>query len=261
MARSLIGGLLGAGSTAVADIMVFEPDAQRAGQLQTDFQIELADDNQQLVERSTVVVVAVKPQVLKQVLSPLAAAFKRQQPLLVSIVAGIPSDAIEQWLQGEIAIVRAMPNTPALVGAGATGLYANKFVTDVQKHQAEQLLDAVGVSCWVSSNRDIDTVTALSGSGPAYFMLFINSLIEAAVTAGLDAETARTLALSTAHGSAELIAQSETDIQQLIDNVTSPKGTTEAALHSFHNDRLDATVERAFEAARLRSAELAEELA
>lgn len=263
MASSLIGGLLANGADhdlTSQDIMVFEPNADRAKQLGEQFKISLAKDNSQLLAHANVVVLAVKPQVLQAVLEPLIASFKAAKPLIISIAAGITSSSIEQWLGDEYAVVRVMPNTPALVGAGASGLYANSRVTSEQRSVTETLCNAVGVSRWVPNESDIDTVTALSGSGPAYFMLFIKSLIEAAETAGLDSEAAKELALVTATGSAQLIAQSDQPIQTLIENVTSPGGTTEQALNSFHASELPAIVSAAFEAARARSQELADEL-
>ncbi len=263
MASSLIGGLINNDhqhDLTSQDIMVFEPNSEKAQELKTEFNIQLASNNQQLLEHSNVVVIAVKPQVLQSVLEPLTTLFKDTKPLIVSIVAGIRSNSIEQWLEDEYAVVRVMPNTPALVAAGASGLYANERVDSEQKKITETLLDAVGISRWVASEADIDSVTALSGSGPAYFMLFIKSLIDAAQVAGLDSETAKDLAIATASGSAQLIANSDSSLQTLIDNVTSPGGTTEQALLSFHADQLPKIVSSAFEAARLRSEELAEQL-
>ena len=261
MAGSLIGGLRNTQSNVRQEVLVFEPNDKRAAQLKTQFEISLADDNQQLMSDCSVVVVAVKPQVLKKVLQPLASAALANKPLIISIVAGIQIQSIEGWLGGEHAVVRAMPNTPALIAAGATGLFANQYVSNQQKAFAQNLLNSVGVTTWVESEKDIDSVTALSGSGPAYFMLFIRSLVDAGITAGLDSETAQTLAVQTAIGSAKLIESSDLDIQTLIDNVTSPGGTTESAMRSFQHDQLPALVSRAFEAARLRAAELGNELA
>ncbi|MCL4129163.1 UNVERIFIED_CONTAM: hypothetical protein GTU68_056868 [Idotea baltica] len=263
MASSLIGGLINNDhehDLTSQDIMVFEPNAERGKELEAKFKIQLASDNQQLVEHSNVVVIAVKPQVLQTVLAPLHTLFKNKKPLIVSIVAGIRSDSIEQWLDDKYAVVRVMPNTPALVAAGASGLYANERVSSDQKQITETLLNAVGISCWVSSEADIDSVTALSGSGPAYFMLFIKSLIDAAKAAGLDGDIAKELAVATASGSAKLIANSDLSLQTLIDNVTSPGGTTEQALLSFHSDELPKIINSAFEAARHRSEELADQL-
>ena len=260
MASSLIGGLINGGVVTPDNIFVFEPGAEKAQALKAQFGINIASSNEQLVETSSVVVIAVKPQVLKTVLSPLSSAFKAASPLIVSIAAGIPANSIEQWLDGQFSIVRVMPNTPALVGQGASGLYANAHVSTEQRDAASTLMNAVGDSAWVEKEQDIDSITALSGSGPAYFMLFIKSLIDAATKAGLDADTAKKLAVKTAIGSAELINSSDSDLTTLIDNVTSPGGTTEQALLSFNNAGLSSTVEDAFNAAKIRSEQLAKEL-
>ena len=261
MAGSLIGGLIKSGAANAANLVVFEPNSERASQLETDFGVSLAKDNHELIDNADVLVIAVKPQMLKKVLIPLAASMSNNRPLIVSIVAGIRIESIQKWLNGKFAIVRAMPNTPALVSCGATGLYANSLVSEKQKQIAENLLNAVGVSAWVANEQDIDSVTAISGSGPAYFMLFIQALIEAGVNAGLDPSTAKTLAVNTARGSAALIDSSSSELQTLIDNVTSPGGTTEKALQSFEADQFSAIVTRAFEAARLRGKQLGDELA
>lgn len=261
MASSLIGGLVNAGSVAPEHIWVSEPCADKAQGLKDDFAINIADDNSALVRHCNTVVVAVKPQVMEQVIRPLASELTERQPLLISVVAGITAHSIEQWLGFATPIVRVMPNTPALVGSGASGLFANQNVTDSQRDTAEQLMQAVGVTAWVPKEADIDSVTALSGSGPAYFMLFIDSLIKAGVAAGLEEDTAKLLAVATAKGAAELVQSSELSLQTLIDNVTSPKGTTEQALLTLHELEFPTTVQKAFDAAKRRSQELAEELA
>lgn len=264
MAGSLIGGLASsmAGSDAHAEVamMVYEPDSARAHQLEQDFNVRLAASNEQLVAKNDVIVLAVKPQVLRSVLEPLASEFAARKPLIVSIVAGVRAASISSWLQADHAVIRVMPNTPALVSAGAAGLYANEAVTEQHKRLAELLFDAVGISCWVPREEDIDSVTALSGSGPAYFMLFIKSLIDAATAAGLDPHTAKTLALQTARGSVQLIDDGGQPLQTLIDGVTSPKGTTESALKVFQAAGLSHIVSDAFKAARLRAQQLAKDL-
>jgi len=268
MASSIIGGLLNANSEnsqnakllTHKDIWVFEPNNDKAQELNSDFKINLADNNIQLLEECNIVVIAVKPQALQQILEPLKNTFKSNQPLIISIAAGIRSKTIEQWLDDKFAIVRVMPNTPALVGAGASGLFANQRVSLEQKEITLELLNSIGINHWVQNETDIDTVTALSGSGPAYFMLFIKSLIEAAEAAGLDHHTAKELAVATASGSAKLIANSNETLETLINNVTSPGGTTEQALLSFNSNNLPIIINAAFEAARQRSEELAEQL-
>lgn len=260
MATSLIGGIIKDGTIKAEDIAVFEPNEEKAAALADQYGIHAAADNCALLARSSIIVVAVKPQVLELVLTPLSDDFHRAQPLIISVVAGITAASIDKWLAASYAIIRVMPNTPALVGAGASGLFANRRVSNAQREIAENLLNTVGVSVWVPNESDIDSVTALSGSGPAYFMLFTQSLIEAGIKAGLSPETAKTLALATAKGAATLVESSEHDLQTLIDNVTSPNGTTESALQSFTDQGLGQIVENAFNAAKQRSAELAEEL-
>ncbi len=259
MATSLIGGLIKTGINA-KQIIVHEPNTDKANDLVDAFKIEVAATNLDLIERSTVVVIAVKPQVLQSILSPLADAFNANTPLIISVVAGITVSSIEQWLESEHAVVRIMPNTPALVGVGACGLYANQRVSKEQREISQQITDSVGKSAWLEIEQNIDAVTALSGSGPAYFMLFIKSLIDSAIDAGIEPETAKILAVQTAAGSAALIEDSNKNLQTLIDDVTSPGGTTEQALKSFKESKLPASVDNAFKAALLRAGELAEEL-
>lgn len=260
MATSLIGGLLKQGHTAAQDVYLFDPNAEQAQKVAADYKISLAADNQALVAACEVVVIAVKPQVLETVLRPLSQVFQDTKPLIISVVAGIKAQSIEAWLGDDFAVARVMPNTPALVGQGASGMYANSRVSEAQRSATETIVNAVGVGAWVNTEHDIDSVTALSGSGPAYFMLFIQGLIEAAERAGMDPNTAKTLAVQTAVGAAALVGNSELPLQTLIDNVTSPNGTTEQALKSFANDDLKGIVSNAFAAAKNRSAELADEL-
>jgi pyrroline-5-carboxylate reductase len=260
MAASLIGGIVSQGDITPKQLWVFDPNAEKAQTLGQQFGINVAKDNAELISNSEIVVIAVKPQVLQQVLSPLKFEFEAQQPLIISVVAGITASSIEKWLDGDFAIVRVMPNTPALVGMGACGLYANQRVNNKQREAASKLCNTVGISAWVTSEADIDSVTALSGSGPAYFLLFIQGLIEAAQAAGLSSDIAKELAIQTAAGAAKLISASDTPLQTLIDNVTSPNGTTEKALQSFEQAQLKTVIADAFEAARTRSEELAKEL-
>lgn len=261
MATSLIGGLVSQGDISGERISVFEPNVDKAQALAKQFGIHASSTNEELITRSSVVVIAVKPQILQSVLRPIARSFREHKPLIISVVAGITSASIEHWLEDQLAIVRVMPNTPALIGQGASGLFANARVSDEQKSITNSIANAVGISAWVNSEEDIDSVTALSGSGPAYFMLFIQGLIEAGEAAGLSADTAKSLAVQTATGAAQLVSCSELPLQTLINNVTSPNGTTEKALLSFKESNLKGIVSKAFAAAKNRSEELAKELA
>ncbi len=182
-----------------------------------------------------------------------------QQPLVISIAAGIRTPDLARWLGADTAIVRAMPNTPALVQSGATGLFANAHVRDQQRDLAETILRAVGLTLWVEQEDQLDLVTALSGSGPAYFFLVMEALQEAASKLGLPAETARLLALQTAFGASRMALESDEDAAALRQRVTSPGGTTEQALRVLEEGGLRNLMEQALTAAARRSRELADQ--
>ncbi len=231
MANSIIGGLVAEGYEPKA-ITASDPNEATLAALSEKFGILTEADNTQACLHAEVLVLAVKPQVLKSVALALKAAIK-PHTLIISIAAGINSSSLEQWFGGSAAIVRCMPNTPALVGQGATGLYANEQVSPAQKQQAESLLNAIGISIWLDSEDLIDSVTAVSGSGPAYFFLFMEAMIEAGIKQGLSAEQAQQLTLQTAAGAATLAQQSDVGVAELRRRVTSPGGTTEQAILSF----------------------------
>jgi pyrroline-5-carboxylate reductase len=193
------------------------------------------------------------------VVSPLAPLFQRTRPVLVSICAGLRVSALESWCGGNIAVVRAMPNRPALVGAGATGLFAAAGVPTAQRAKAESIMRAVGEVVWVPSEDALDVVTALSGSGPAYFFLLAELMMQAATELGLDADAARRLAVATLHGAGRLAHSSDGDLARLRAEVTSKGGTTEAALKVMNAADLAAIVARALDAATRRGHELAEQ--
>jgi pyrroline-5-carboxylate reductase len=259
MAASLIGGLIADG-TPPAQIRVAEPDTQRAGSLQQQFTIELAADNHSLVEQSDVVVLAVKPQVLREVCQQLAAAVGARRPLILSVAAGIRIDDIDRWLGGDNAIVRTMPNTPALVQCGATALYANSLVDEAQREIAERIMRAVGLTQWLEEEALMDAVTALSGSGPAYFFLVIEALEQAGRKLGLSEESSRVLALQTAFGATKMALESSEPAEELRRRVTSPGGTTERAVGILEEGDLRGLFEQALSGARDRAQELAAEL-
>jgi pyrroline-5-carboxylate reductase len=203
-----------------------------------------------------VVVLAVKPQVMPAIRDGLRDTLQRQRPLLISIAAGVRLDQLERWF-GALPIVRCMPNTPALIGAGATGLCANARVSAPQRAQAQHILDAAGTTRWIDDERLMDTVTALSGSGPAYFFALVEALEDAAAAQGLPRDTARALAVQTCLGAGRMLAESGEAPGELRRRVTSPNGTTQAALESFAADGLPAIVARAVAAATRRGEELA----
>jgi len=258
MARSLVGGLIADGWKPEL-ICVADPDAQQMKRLAAKFPIVTTQDNRVAVEQSDAVVLAVKPQIIAQVARELAQVVSRQRPLIISIAAGIRETALRNWLGEDTAIVRAMPNTPALVQSGATALYANPRVSDDQRNLAESILRAVGLALWVKDESLMDAVTALSGSGPAYFFLFMEALQSAGKQLGLPEETARLLTLQTAFGASKMALESSDDAATLRRRVTSPGGTTERAIEVLQQHDFETIVRQAVEAAAERSRELASE--
>jgi pyrroline-5-carboxylate reductase len=257
MARSLIGGLVERGFPAAA-IRVSEPlDAAREA-LAADFAVAVFSDNGAACAGADLVVLAVKPQVMKTVARDLAAALGHR-PLVVSIAAGIPVDALQSWLGAAVPIVRCMPNTPALVHQGASGLYPSPLVSEAQRALAEQLFSAVGIVAWLDREADIDAVTALSGSGPAYFFLLMEAMQQAGEALGLTPDTARRLTLQTALGAATMAAGSDVEAAELRRRVTSPAGTTERAINTFLAGDLPRLVADAMAAAETRAREMAAE--
>lgn len=257
MGRSLIGGLLAGGHPAGA-IRGAEPDAAKRKALEQAFGIRMYADNHSVIEQATAVVLAVKPQALQTVIEPLAADLRTQQPLILSVAAGIPIAALQRWLAAPLAVVRAMPNTPALIQTGMTGLIASPEVTSAQRQLADSILKSVGATVWLDDEALLDVVTAISGSGPAYFFLFIEALAEAGEELGLDADTARQLALQTGYGATRMAIEADETPATLREQVTSPGGTTAAALAEFDNGNLRALVRKAATAAKQRAAEMAE---
>lgn len=259
MAASLIGGLIADGYPATA-IRVAEPDATRRAELQQRFGVAVGSDNRAVVQGAEVVVLAVKPQQIQPVCRALADTLQPQSTLLLSVAAGIRCADIDRWLGGGVALVRAMPNTPALLQSGATALYANAAVSAAQRELAEAILRAVGLTLWLSSEAEMDAVTAVSGSGPAYFFLLIEALQQAAVQAGLPPESSRLLALQTAFGAARMALESADDAATLRQRVTSPGGTTEQAIGVLEAGDLRGLLQQAVSAAQARSQALADQL-
>jgi pyrroline-5-carboxylate reductase len=255
MAASLIGGLRAQGIDASA-IRASDRGAEQRSKISAEHGIETFASNAEAIQGADVIVLSIKPQVMKEVCLDLAAHISEQQ-LVVSIAAGISCASLENWL-GPRAIVRCMPNTPALLRQGVSGLYGNAHVSQTQRQQAEQLLSAVGLALWLDKEAQIDAVTAVSGSGPAYFFLLIEAMTAAGEKLGLPRDTAAQLTLHTALGASRMAVASDVDASELRRRVTSPAGTTEAAIKSFQADGFEALVEKALNAAAHRSAELAE---
>ncbi|TPG72543.1 pyrroline-5-carboxylate reductase [Pseudomonas arsenicoxydans] len=257
MAASLIGGLRAKGLDA-SQIRASDPGAETRAKVAAEHGIEVFADNADAIRDADVVVLAVKPQAMKTVCEAIRPSLKQNQ-LVVSIAAGITCASMNNWL-GAQPIVRCMPNTPALLRQGVSGLYATAEVNADQRQQAQELLSAVGIALWLNEEQQLDAVTAVSGSGPAYFFLLIEAMTAAGVKLGLPADIAAQLTLQTALGAAHMAVASDVDAAELRRRVTSPAGTTEAAIKSFQAGGFEALVETALGAAAHRSAEMAEQL-
>ncbi len=260
MAFSLIGGLTATG-VAGKNIWVSDPDIEKMTPMASQFNVNISKNNTELVHATDIIILSVKPQQLAIVCSEIATAVNEVQPLIISIAAGVLSQDIEHWLQVDnakpITLVRCMPNTPALVQSGATALFANAQVNNEQKTLAESILRAVGLAIWLENESDMDAVTALSGSGPAYFFLVIDAMEKAGVQLGLDEKTAHLLAIQTAFGASKMALESNDSPELLRKKVTSPGGTTEKAINILQEGQLEPLFLKALEGAKDRSIELA----
>jgi len=259
MATSLIRGLIASGHSP-RQIWVSDTSAELLNAHADQLHVNTARDNATVVNEAEVVVLAIKPQVLREVALEIAPLLKHKHVLMVSIAAGIGQQSLALWLGGDTAIVRCMPNTPALVLTGATALHANANVNDEQKDLAENILRAVGLTLWVDDEAELDTVTAVSGSGPAYFFLLMEAMEAAALQMGLDERSARLLIQQTALGAAKIALESADSPAQLRARVTSPGGTTQRAVETFQQGGFEALVSKALHAARDRSVEMAKQL-
>ncbi|MFL0806309.1 MAG: pyrroline-5-carboxylate reductase [Oceanobacter sp.] len=255
MATAIIGGLVSQGNIQPDLIWVSDPNQQQLDTLSEQFGVSTSVDNLTAITAADVVILATKPQVMKDVLQPLRATLAEGQPLLISIAAGISLGNLESW-SGCDNRVRCMPNTPALLGEGATGLVASDGVTVDQKNQADQLLQATGITVWLQHEQEIDAVTALSGSGPAYYFLMMESMITAGQKLGLSEETARQLTIQTALGAGRMATEADVGPEELRRRVTSPGGTTQRAIETFVEGELPELVEKAMQAACDRAVEL-----
>ncbi|MHB1948877.1 MAG: pyrroline-5-carboxylate reductase [Gammaproteobacteria bacterium] len=255
MGTSLLAGLI-ANHYASDKLWVADPETKKLLHLKTEFNIQTTTDNLVALQSADIVILAVKPQLLAKVCAQMQEIIHQKQPLVISIAAGVRVDSIQKWLGGKTAIVRAMPNTPAMISCGATALFANKFVSANHHDLAESILRAVGVCEWVNDETLMDTVTALSGSGPAYFFLMIEALQNAAQELGLPAETARLLTLQTAFGAARMALESEFEVTELRKRVTSPGGTTEQAVRILEEKKIREMFKQALIAAKTRAEEL-----
>ncbi|MCU7915229.1 MAG: pyrroline-5-carboxylate reductase [Candidatus Thiodiazotropha sp. (ex Gloverina cf. vestifex)] len=255
MATSLIAGLIADGYDSQL-ITVSDLDSEKLAQMAARFGIHTEPDNAKAIEDAGIVVLAVKPQVLESVARGLAETLQKTQPLVISIAAGVQETVLRDWLGGDVTLVRSMPNTPAMIQSGATGLHAGPGVTDEQRDMAENILRAVGLTRWVDDETQMDAVTAVSGSGPAYFFLIMEAMEAAAIDMGLDNETARLLVLQTALGASRMAMESSDSPATLREKVTSPGGTTECALGILEEGKLRELFAKALRGAQTRSQEL-----
>lgn len=258
MARSIIGGLLKQGFDK-SGLHVSEPHAPTRNALAHELEIDVTDDNLQVAGAGNIWLLAVKPQMVKAVCAELQELAQRQRPLVLSIAAGITATQIDTWLGGNLPVVRIMPNTPALLGAGASGLFANTVVDESQKRMTEHLFQATGLCTWIDDERLMDTVTALSGSGPAYVFLLCEAMQAAAEKQGLPAPAARALAVQTFVGAAKMLGESGEPADALRQRVTSPNGTTHAAICAFEQGGFRELVQTALDAANSRGQSLSRE--
>jgi len=259
MASSLINGLITSGHTA-QQIWVADVDADKVAHLAANLNINVATSNQALITEVNVVVLAVKPQHISVVIEQSKKEFTDSDALVVSIAAGINQASLSTWLGSDKAIVRCMPNTPSLVQTGATGIHANNFVNAEQRDLAENIMRSVGVSIWVETEKELDAVTAVSGSGPAYFFLLMEAMEASAVELGLSQNTSRLLIEQTALGAAKMALEAKESPSELRACVTSPGGTTEEAIKSFEKNNFSDIVKQALQSANDRSVALSKEL-
>jgi pyrroline-5-carboxylate reductase len=259
MASSLISGLIASGH-APEHIWVSDINPDTLSDLKTQLNVNTSVSNEDVVNAADVVVLAVKPQTLSTVAQSIAALVQQKKPLVVSIAAGINQNSLSRWLGTDAAIVRCMPNTPALVLTGATALHANAKVSAEQCDLAENILRAVGIALWVDDEAELDAVTAVSGSGPAYFFLLMEAMEKAALELGLGRETARLLVQQTALGAAKIALESAESPEQLRKRVTSPGGTTQQAIETFEQGGFTDLVSKALHAARDRSIEMSKQM-
>ena len=258
MARSLIGGLIADGCRPDT-IWAADPDEGQRDALGRAFAVQTVSSNTEGAAQSDVIVIAVKPQVLQTVAREIATIVSARDVLIISIAAGIREPDINRWLGGNTAIVRAMPNTPSLLRSGVSALYANQQTNESQREMAESILRAVGAAVWLEDESLMDAVTAVSGSGPAYFFLFMEAISDVARQIGLSPQVARLLTVETALGAARMALETSEDIATLRHQVTSPGGTTAAALETLDSQEFRELIATAINKARARAIELADQ--
>lgn len=258
MARAIAGGLLRGGMHAT-DLMIAEPRPEQCDVLREElYGAMVTEDNKRVAKSAEVLLFAVKPQILKPVCEDLAEQVQVSRPLVMSIAAGPRIEDIDTWLGGGLSVVRVMPNQPALIDQGISALFANERTSDAHKALAEKIMTAVGHVVWIDAETKMDAVTAVSGTGPSYFYLLIDVMIQSALKFGIDADTARALAVETARGATALAAAETESMASLIERVRSPGGTTTAAFEYLEEMDARGIFSSAIDAAEKRAAELAE---
>ena len=255
MASSLAGGLIAKGYDPL-QITMSDVNEQALQSCRSLLGVNTGRDNISACKKAEVIILAVKPQVMETVITPLKEVANERNALIISIAAGITIEKLKQWLGNDLPYVRCMPNTPALVETGATGMYANENVSERHRELTKSILSAVGLALWVDSEDQIDAVTAVSGSGPAYYFLVMEAMVEAGKSLGLSEQVAKQLTLQTALGSAQMAITSEDNPAELRRKVTSPGGTTEKAINIMEEKGLRDTFLEALKGAYDRSKEL-----
>jgi pyrroline-5-carboxylate reductase len=255
MAQSLISGLIESGFDR-AHIWATDRNTDKREHVKSKFGIQTESDNIKAAKLSDVLILAVKPKDMHALVIELKDIFSTEKCLTISIATGIQTQHLERWIGAHVSIVRAMPNTPALLRAGATGLYANAKVTEEEKNIAESLMRAVGIAVWVDHEQDMDIIAALSGSGPAYFFLMMEALQQGAESLGLSSRAARLLTLQTALGAARIALESDISLDALRKKVASPGGITERALQNLESNGIRTLFYNALITAKNRSIEI-----
>lgn len=259
MASSIIGGLIDSGHPA-SKISASDPYPPSLEKLQSIAPVSVSDSNEETVKGADVVILAVKPQVMADACASIAQVVQASGAVAISIAAGITIDSLQRRLGTQAPVIRCMPNTPALLGCGASGLFASESVSDTQKGFADYILGSVGINSWVKTEEELDAITALSGSGPAYFFMFMESMIKVGIELGLEKDTANLLAKQTALGASRMALENDIDLGELRRRVTSPGGTTERAVASFEQGGLEEVVRKAMVACAERAKEMSREM-
>lgn len=256
MASSIIGGLINDG-WPTCQLIATARTEETLSNIHRMFSIETTIDNHQAADKADVIMLCVKPQAMKEILTDLSPSIK-PNALVISIAAGVTMECLQKWGGEHLSMVRSMPNTPSLLRCGASGLYANDNVSTDHKTLTDYIFNAIGIAKWVDQESLIDAVIAVSGSGPAYYFLLMEIMEQVGSNLGLDAETSQQLTLQTALGAARMAMESDVDVAELRRRITSPNGTTEQAIKTFQEQGFPELVEKAMNAAVIRSIELAE---